>query len=214
MSAVPGDRSPYRAVVGGALDGLHPRLRAYFGAIPVGSLGRGDGVFEVVGTPRRWLWPALRVLGRQGVLFAVWQRDVQFTVVNRPIVDDAGRTAVSAERTFHFAGGDRTMVDTITADADGLVDFLGRSRLLEARLEATVSDGALRLRSTGLAARLGRLRLTVPRALSPRVGLVERFDDESGRQHVSVTIDSPLLGRLYEYSGSFHYEIRAGEADS
>ncbi|WP_394768763.1 DUF4166 domain-containing protein [Lacisediminihabitans sp.] len=96
MSAAPGDGSPYRAVVGGALDGLHPRLRAYFGAIPVGSLGRGEGVFDVVGTPRRWLWPALWVLGRQGVLFAVWQRDVPFTVINRPIVDAAGRTAVAA----------------------------------------------------------------------------------------------------------------------
>lgn len=214
MPAAPGDGSPYRAVVGGALDELHPRLRAYFGAIPVGRLGRGDGVFDAVGTPRRWLWPALWVLGRQGVLFAVWQRDVPFTVVNRPIVDAAGRTAVAAERTFHLAGGDRTMVDAITADAGNLVDFLGRSRRLEARLEATVSDGALQLRSTSLAVRVGPWRMRLPRALSPRVNLVERFDDGSGRQHVSVTIDAPLVGRLYEYSGSFHYEIRTGEAGS
>ncbi|HAM25570.1 MAG TPA: DUF4166 domain-containing protein, partial [Microbacteriaceae bacterium] len=42
------------------------------------------------------------------------------------------------------------------------------------------------------------------------MSLLERFDDASGRQHVSVTLDAPLIGRLYEYSGSFTYEIRAG----
>jgi hypothetical protein len=206
--------SPYEEVFGDTIDSLHPRLRAYFGAIPAGSLGRGEGVFDVVGTPRRWLWPALWLVGRQGVLFAAWQRDVPFTVVNRPIVDAAGRTAVAAERTFHLEGGDRMMVDAITADAGHLVDFLGRSRRLEARLEATVHDGALLLRSTSLAVRIGHWRMRLPSAISPRVRLVERFDDGSDRQQVSVTVDAPLVGRLYEYSGSFRYEIRTGEAGS
>ncbi len=43
---------------------------------------------------------------------------------------------------------------------------------------------------------------------------MESFDDESGLQQVSVTIDAPLVGRLYEYSGSFRYGIRTGEAGS
>jgi hypothetical protein len=30
-------------------------------------------------------------------------------------------------------------------------------------------------------------------------------------QHVSVTLDAPLIGRLYEYSGDFRYEIIPGE---
>ncbi|MBE7163154.1 MAG: DUF4166 domain-containing protein, partial [Williamsia herbipolensis] len=64
---------------------LHPRLRAYFAAIPPGHVGRGDGVFAVVGTPRRWLWPFLALFARDDVMFPVWERDVPFTVENRPV---------------------------------------------------------------------------------------------------------------------------------
>jgi hypothetical protein len=41
-----GDPSPYQLVIGAGLDGLHPRLGAYFGAIPRGSAGEGSGTFD------------------------------------------------------------------------------------------------------------------------------------------------------------------------
>jgi hypothetical protein len=41
--------------------------------------------------------------------------------------------------------------------------------------------------------------------------LVERFDDASESQHVHVTLEAPLIGRLYEYSGSFTYELQREE---
>jgi hypothetical protein len=28
-----------------------------------------------------------------------------------------------------------------------------------------------------------------------------------GRQHVALTLDAPLLGRIYEYSGAFAYRV-------
>ena len=53
-------RSPYELSIGAeVLARLHPRLRTYFGPVPPGHVGRGEGVFTVVGTPRRWLWPVL-----------------------------------------------------------------------------------------------------------------------------------------------------------
>ena len=61
--------SAYEEVFGDTLDSLHPRLRLYFGEIPRGSIGVGAGVFDVVGTPRRWLWPALRLLAAEGIMF-------------------------------------------------------------------------------------------------------------------------------------------------
>jgi hypothetical protein len=189
--------SPYELALD--LAGLHPRLRAYFGEIPAGSVGHGTGVFDVVGTPKRWLWPVLWVLGRQGVVFPAWARDVPFTVANRP----AGG-ALAGTRTFHFVKGDRSMVDLISAP-DGLIDELGTRRQYRATLVGEVVDGALRLRSTGMRTRRGLL-------LPGRVDLTERWDERSGLQHVAVAIIAPIVGRVYEYSGYFTYELRDANA--
>ena len=185
--------SPYERALD--LTGLHPQLQAYFSEIPVGSVGHGVGVFEVVGTPKRWLWPVLWVLGRQGVVFPAWARDVPFTIANRP----TGQ-ALRGIRTFHFVRGDRSMIDLISAPA-GLVDELGTSGQYRANLVGSVVGGALHMHSTGMRTRSG-LRLP------GRVDLVERWDDASGSQHVAVVISAPILGRIYEYSGYFNYELK------
>ena len=179
--------SPYELTLD--LDGLDPRLRTYFGEIPAGSIGVGRGVFDVVGTPKRWLWPVLWVLGRQGVVFATWSRDVPFTVVNRP---DSGW--LHGIRTFHFTPGDRSMVDSISPE---LVDSLGTRGQYRATLRGAVEAGALHLWSTSLRYR----GIRVP----GRVDVTERTD--GALQHVAVTITAPVVGRVYEYSGHFSYEI-------
>jgi hypothetical protein len=213
-------RSPYElSTPSEVLARLHPRLSTYFGAIPPGHVGRGEGVFDVVGTPRRWLWPVLAVFARDSVMFPVWERDVPFTVENRPARVRRGsgpsleaRPAVRAHRTFHFRSGARTMVDAITAEPGGLVDHLGRrgrvSALLRTEVDADGPDaGALRLVSTRVTFRaLGR-DLRLPAALSPRVTLTERFDDEADLQRVSLVLTAPVLGTLYRYEGAFRYEI-------
>ena len=188
--------SPWQRALGDDFALLHPRLHAYFSAIPPGRVGRGAGSFDRVGTPRRWAWPALRVLQRRHILFPVWERDVAFTVENR-----AEHSGVSAIRTFRLPGGDRTMVDRVSFDAAGLIDRLGDGGVLGARLAASVIDGELRLVSTS--ARWGRIRIP----FAPRVHLTERFDDAAGRQHVALILESALFGRLYEYSGYFDYRI-------
>ena len=207
--------SPYQRVLGDALEVLHPRLSAYFSAIPVGSTGRGSGVFDYVGTPRRWLWPVLAVLARQGVLFPVDARAVPFTVTNTPVTGTDGEPAIAATRTFGFAGGSRTMVDRIGLDSGAgratLVDLLGTEGRFETRLSSIVVDGELHLSSTGTRVRVGRRLVALPRALSPVVSLVERFDDARDLQHVTVILAMPLVGKLYEYSGYFSYEVSATE---
>jgi hypothetical protein len=152
-------------------------------------------VFDVVGTPRRWLWPVLWVLGRQSVVFAAWARNVPFTVTNRP-----ANGTLQGTRTFHFATGDRTMVDLMSAE-DGLVDTLGSRGQYRAALTGSVHGGALTLRSTSMRSR--QLGLRLPGS----VEVTERWDDHSQRQHVAVVITAPLIGRVYEYSGFFTYDI-------
>jgi hypothetical protein len=213
-------RSPYElSTPSEVLARLHPRLSTYFGAIPPGHVGRGEGVFDVVGTPRRWLWPVLAVFARDSVMFPVWERDVPFTVENRPARVRRGsgpsleaRPAVRAHRTFRFPSGARTMVDAITAEPGGLVDHLGRrgrvSALLRTEVDADGPDaGALRLVSTRVTFRaLGR-EVRLPALIAPRVLLTERFDDEADLQRVSLVLTAPVLGTLYRYEGAFRYEI-------
>nr|WP_260097713.1 DUF4166 domain-containing protein [Curtobacterium sp. MWU13-2055] len=43
--------------------------------------------------------------------------------------------------------------------------------------------------------------------MSPRVTLMERFDDEAALQRVSLVLSAPVLGTLYRYEGAFRYEI-------
>ncbi|PZF54153.1 DUF4166 domain-containing protein [Curtobacterium sp. MCSS17_008] len=213
-------RSPYElSTPSDVLARLHPRLRTYFGAVPPGHVGLGEGVFDVVGTPRRWLWPLLACFARDAVMFPVWERDVPFTVENRPARVGRGATtgreaqvAVRAHRTFRFRSGTRTMVDAIAAEPDGLVDHLGRRGRVGALLRAEVDAhgpeaGALRLVSTRVTFRaLGR-GWSLPTVLAPRVTLVERFDDDADVQRVSLVLATPVLGTLYRYEGAFRYRI-------
>jgi hypothetical protein len=193
--------SPYEEALD--LAGLHPKLSAYFAEIPAGMVGRGTGTFDVVGTRKRWLWPVLAVLGRQGVVFAHWGRNVHFDVVNEPFDE-----VLSGRRTFHFARGDRTMVDLMSVVDGRLVDDLGHARRYRAQLRATIDDGAMVLASTRFAVRIFRAYLRIP----GRVVVTERWDDTVERQHVSVVITTPLLGRLYEYSGHFDYRLEPADA--
>lgn len=201
MTPVP--QSPYARALGERVHDLHPRLRAYFEAIPDGAVGVGDGVFHRVGTPRRWLWPVLRILERRGAVAAGWERDVPFRVENRTIASRA-----IGERTFHFARGPWVMRDAVALTRHGrVVDELGEPGIIAACFDVEVRDGALRLTSRSLGVRLGRLRLRIPPLIAPVIRLTERFDDEIERQRVALTVDVPLLGRVYEYRGDFRYRI-------
>ncbi len=191
--------SPWRLALGDAVDRLDPGLRDYVSEIPAGSVGRGVGVFDVVGTPRRWLWPVLAVLGRAAIAFPVWERHVPFEVENRPTPH-----GVAAVRRFRFRGGDREMRDEIRFERGELVDRLGRRGRLETRMRAVVVDGRLELRSDRLAVRLGRRRLPIP--LAPSFHLVERRLAD-GRQRVEFELRAPVLGRIYEYAGEFRYRM-------
>lgn len=199
----PASQSPYARALGERLNDLHPRLRAYFLAVPEGAVGIGDGVFHSVGTPRRWLWPILRLLERRGVVAAGWEHDVPFTVENRSV---GSRTM--GIRTFMLKRGKWVMRDAVVLTTHGrVVDELGEPSLIAASFEVATSRGALRLTSHTVGIRLWRLRLRIPRVISPVVRLTESFDDATNRQAISLTIDAPLIGRVYEYRGDFTYRI-------
>lgn len=202
MEHVP--QSPYLRALGEQRAQLHPALRQYFAAVPRGQVGVGSGVFERVGTPRRWLWPILRLLQCTGVVVAGWHRDVPFSLRYRTI---AGRAV--GVRTLHLPAGDWHMRDTVSAQAHGLVlDQLGEPTTLAAVFEVSVDDDALALHSVRLGIRLGKVRVRIPKPLAPVVRLRESAEKQAGRQRVSLTVDMPLIGRLYEYEGTFDYALQ------
>lgn len=201
-------QSPYERVLGDAADALHPQLRAYFGVIPEGHVGRGEGVFTTVGTPRRRVRTILGLLAPRDVLFGVWERDVAFSIVNEPgrWVDSP---AVRSIRTFALTNGSRVMTDIISVRDGELIDELGARRRIGAAFTASVDDGGLVLRSHRVWLRCGGMRLSLPRFVSPIVTVIERATGSS-RQAVSVTVTAPIVGRVYEYEGEFRYLILRG----
>lgn len=204
----PAPQSPYALALGERLGELHPRLRAYFSALPSGHIGTGEGTFSRVGTPKRWLWPLLTPLHERGVIYAGWQLSVPFRFTNR-LVD--GR--VISEREFLLPGQSWTMRDAVSLNPHGrLVDELGTSGagssgVVAASFDIDVQDRALQLTSRAVGLRWGRIRIRLPRVFSPVVRLTESFDEVTEQQRVAVTIDVPLIGRVYEYVGDFSYRI-------
>jgi hypothetical protein len=193
--------APWAAALDDRIDELSPALRAYFGAVPYGAHGIGEGVFQSVGSPRRRLWPLLALLGRWNVGWPVWEQQVPFTIVNVP----TPHGLVSVRR-FRFASGDRTMTDRIMFTRNGLRQRLGTGERIVAELHVDPDDGGLRISSGRVGIRMLGLRWSLPATWAPRVVVHERTLPD-GRQHVALTLDAPLVGRLYEYSGAFSYRV-------
>lgn len=193
---------PYRQALGAQASTLHPRLESYFSPLPPGRAGHGHGVLTRLGS-RSPLRILMRPFQSRGAFYAGWADDVPFEVINRG--EDG---AVVAERRFHVSGEAWVMRDRVTLAGDGLMeDLIGAPPMLSAVFEVAVESGALVLRSHRMRIQLGRLRLRVPRPVAPRILLEERFLDELDRQQVSVSVDLPVLGRIYEYEGTFTYRI-------
>lgn len=195
--------SPYERALGQRIGELHPTLACYFSSLPEGHVGRGEGVFDWAGAPRWWMRPLLALFQPFGAVYGGWARDVPFRITNRV---ENGR-AVS-ERRFAFRRGEWVMRDSVGLNAHGrLVDEVGRPAGVVASFDLDVRDGALSLTSRTVGVRMGRLRLRLPRAIAPVVNLRESFDALTGGQCVRLTVDAPLIGRVYEYRGLFTYRI-------
>ena len=197
--------SPYERALGERIAELHPKTGWYFRTIPDGHVGIGRGTFTTAGSRHRWLWPVFRLAESLGVAFAGWERDVPFRIENRTI----GGTAV-AVRYFDLPGRTWVMPDTVALGENRILrNEIGPHRTVVTTFDLDVQDGAVVLTIRRVGMRFGRLRIAAPRFLRPRIGLVERWDDGRQQHHVNMTIDAPLLGRVYEYTGYFDYVIES-----
>lgn len=197
--------SPYERALGARIAELHPKTAWYFRTIPPGHVGIGTGVFTTAGSRHRWLRPLFRIAEALGVAFAGWEQDVPFRIENRTI--DGIAVAV---REFHLQGRTWVMPDVVSLTGGGVLrNAIGPRHSVVTTFDHDVRDGAMVLTVRRVGLRLGRLRITAPAILRPRIGLVERWDEQQERHHVDMTIDAPLLGRVYEYRGFFEYRIES-----
>lgn len=200
--------SPYQRALGDRISELHPKTAWYFRTIPDGHVGVGTGVFTTAGSRYRWLKPAFRIAEALGVAFAGWEKNVPFRIENRTI----GGAAV-AVRHFELPGRTWVMPDIVTLGSNRVLrNEIGPHRTVVTTFDIDVEGGAVVLRIRRAGMRFGRLRIAAPRLLHPRIGLVERWDQERQQHHVNMTIDAPLLGRVYEYTGYFDYAIESDTA--
>ena len=196
--------SAYANALGAQFENLHPALQRYFAPLPPGHVGIGHGTFTSVGTPKKWLWPAIYLLQRRSIIWSGWQQDVPFRILNRQV-----GTSRTGQREFLLPDGSWTMHDTVSSGPDSsVIDILGRPALLAARFSVSTQDGGLRMTSTHVGLRLGHRTFTLPSWLSPTVSLTEEFDEPFELQRVSVVITAPLIGRIYEYGGTFTYQVQ------
>ena len=195
--------SVYQRVLAERFAELDPRLRAYFGRPPAGSVGVGVGRYEVAGSRHRWLRPVFAFLAWRRVLFPEYGHDIPFRVVNTTAADGA----LSAERTFEFGTRTRVMQDRMTVVDGALHDRLGRRGGLEVELDLTVVDGVLRMPSRRQWLRAGPLRIRIPGIV--RVRLEER--STGARQRVDVRLTAPVLGEVFRYAGEFDYRVEPAD---
>jgi hypothetical protein len=153
---------------------------------------RGSGSFDV----RHGTNAAARLLARLMRLPAAG-----LNVPTRLVVTET-RGGQHWHRTFagrDFITEQRRTADGMMAERSGAFEMLFR---LDER------GGVLLYRQVGFAFRLGRLRVPLPRLLSPRVVAREHTSADGSRLRASVRVIAPLVGLLIAYRGCIEIEGR------
>lgn len=210
------NRSVFLAALGDKAQNLHPAVYRYVaGPGEPGLVGIGDGVFDVAGSRFGRLNLLARPFVGPGLLMTAHERDVPFTVVNRPAPEDGPSGSLHAVRTFEFRRGAQSFIDVLQPGSTPgtLRNILGRARRVELELACGVTgEGHLSLSANGAWVRVGRLRIPLPSLLAVKVDVVDGYDDRTGRQTIRATVKNPLVGSLLEYRGSFTYRYDTATA--
>lgn len=151
---------------------------------------RGVGTFDV----RRGATLAARLLARLMRLPSAGARVPVRLVVTR---------ARGVER-WHRTFAGRDFVTYQRRTADGLL--AERAGLFELLFRLDERGGVRRYRQVGFAFRLGRLRVGLPRRLSPSVVARERVSADGSRLRARVRMSVPLVGFLIAYGGCVELE--------
>jgi hypothetical protein len=182
---------------------LHPDIRARFTLAPGAQAQTFTGTMNTIErSPAGWL--IARLIAFLHVLPAVRARDVPFEFNLSPAPAVAGGWI--KQRLYRFAGGPFEFRSVMHIAANGdLVEQFPYGLGMTIRLSAEGDHGErLYFRDDGYFLRIGAWRLPLPRWLGVgRFTLLHRNIDRD-RFVVEISIDHPLLGRLFYQCGAFN----------
>jgi hypothetical protein len=150
---------------------------------------RGQGLFRMEGSPT--------ALGRLLATLMRLPRATGDTPVGLTIIRLTPPLGGEPRELWHRQFGPDAM-DSIQVAEERLVERFGR---LELGFDLTVADARLLFTHVRTRVRIGRLRLRLPRWLSPHVEASVGATIDRRRLAVSVRINAPLVGDLLSYGG-------------
>ena len=191
-----------RALVGDAgWRRLAPAVRERFGHAPrAGDTWLLRGVMSEVSATllgRAMAWIS-RLVG--GPVTHLTGRDVPVDV---HVYEDQTHGGTVWERRYDFAGARRAVAKTTKrVDRSGrLLECFGRGFGME--IHVYEEGGALNFRSRSFYVQIGRRRIRFPYLMSPGTLLVEHIDEGNGRFRFRMTVNHPILGRVFFQDGIF-----------
>ncbi|GBG10087.1 DUF4166 domain-containing protein [Paenibacillus agaridevorans] len=207
-------KSIYEKALGADFSKLHPRIRERFGfssSDRVKSVGRG--------TMERIRYAKLAALPlyagtKRHIMFPQGGHDIPFTIENYAYVDGYGRETVTWIRSFKFPNAIRRFDATmIYSDSRGrIVDYLGTKQHLAVDLQISAApNGGIRIRSGEQRFYEGLLQFRFPASLTGIADVCEWYDDRADCYRISVEVNNPLIGTVFEYEGSFQARLAETE---
>lgn len=202
-------KSIYERALGDAFDGLHPRMQERFGFTSdddVAAIGRGT--MEYVRNGGLYTLPFLTAGATMNTMFPEENTAVPFTIRNYAYEDSYGRETVTWLRTFQLPKERRFDAAMIySEERDRIVDYLGERHHLAVDIDLTVSDeGGVELATGAQRLYLFGTGFDFPLVLSARANVHEWYDEATDAYRISVSVTNPIMGLVFEYSGSFDVE--------
>jgi len=201
--------SIYERALGDAFNDLHPKVQERFGFTSedgVACIGRGT--MEYVRNGGLHVLPFLLFGTTHNTMFPEQNTAVPFTIRNYAYEDELGRETVTWLRTFEMPRRrcfDAAMI--YSEERNRIVDYLGTHHHLAVDIDLSVSDrGGVEITTGAQRLYLGGVGTPLPRALSAQATVHEWYDDGEDCYRISVGVTNPVVGLVFEYTGSFEVE--------
>ncbi len=209
--------SIYEKVLGERFRLLHPRIQQRFGFCSedrIASIGYGE--MQTMWYNKLAAMP-LYLGSLRHIMFPQGGRQIPFTIENYAYRDRFGRETVTWVRKFQFARKvqqfDATMI--FSEQRARIVDYLGNRQHLAVDLDIGAADnGGILIRSGEQRFYEGLLQFRCPAKLTGTAEVCEWYEETDERFHIRVDVQSPLLGSVFRYQGTFQADYRTVPASS
>lgn len=200
-------KSIYEKALGNQFQLLHPKLQEKFRISSNKNTAIvANGMMDVIKGGFPLLRPFFRLGLKKRILFPERGENIPFVIENYAYRDSYDRECVAWLRSFQFPNKARHFDATMiySEKRKGIVDYFGTHHDFVSELTMEVlENGGLRILSTSQSIiRFGKM-FRLPNVLKGIAEITEWYDDLHDQFHVHVCVKNPLVGKLFEYIGTF-----------